>query len=74
MEALINKMNGRARKIWDKLVRKSFNLENTDEDYIQWREETLGIIKDEGEEGLFDLCTLEGLDVDDLETILYYAF
>lgn len=73
MQELINKMTDNAKKTWSK-VRESFNMDNTDEDYLQWKEETLGIIKEEGEEGFFDLCQMEGLDTYDMETLLYYAF
>lgn len=73
METLISKMNDNARKTWDK-VRKSFHIDNTDEEYKQWRDETIGILEAEGEEGFCDICNMEGFDVNDLETLLFHAF
>lgn len=73
MKELINKMNNRARKTWSQ-VRMSFNMEDTDEDYKQWKEETEGIREEEGDEGLYEICRMEGIEVSDLENLLWYAF
>lgn len=73
MNTLISKMNDSARKTWDK-IRKSHCMENTDEEYKQWRDETIGYLKEGGDEMIFDICSMDGVDVNEMEDVLFHAF
>lgn len=73
MRDLVTKMNDSARKTWNK-VRESFHMEDTDEDYLQWKEEIIGIHQAEGDEGLEVICIMENIEPYDMEHLLYYAF
>lgn len=71
MDTLISKMSGRTRKTWEK-VRKSFYMDNTDEDYKQWRDETINILYAGGEEAFSDICNRDDIDESDMEDLLFF--
>lgn len=73
MKDLINKMNDEARQTWNK-IRESLLIDDNDETFLQWKEETEGIREEEGDEGLYEICRMEGIEVSDLENLLWYAF
>ena len=65
-------MNADAKRIWKKVC-KAHNMDGSDEDYTQWKQETLSMLN-ECSEAAFDIAQMDGIDTYDLETLLWHAF
>lgn len=71
--SLVDKMNANAKRIWKKVCETHY-MDGSDEDYTQWKEEVQAMLNEIGEEAAFDMAQMDGITVDDLETLLWHAF
>lgn len=49
-------------------------IDDTDETYLQWKEEIMEVRSEGGDDALCTICDMHGIEVSALETLLWHAF